>query len=59
MEAVEVHILESGLLSLSLCFFPPNICFDVLVDVDLDNNRLYFEHVVKQCLLFASPLCSI
>lgn len=50
--AVEVHILESGLL------FFLDICFDVSVDVDLDDYRLCSENIVKQCLLSAPLFCS-
>lgn len=51
MGAAEVHV-ESGLL------FFLDICFDVSVDVDLDDYRLCSENIVKQCLLSAPLFCS-
>lgn len=48
IRAVAVHLLKSGLV-----FFFLDICFDVSVDVDLDNNRLHSKYIVKQCLLSA------
>lgn len=39
-------------------FFFLDICFDVSVDVDLDDYRLRSESIVKQCLLSAPLFCS-
>lgn len=43
--------------SLDFFFFFFVICFDVSVDVDLDDYRLYSENIVKQCLLSAPLFC--